>query len=183
METWTYIKNLIKDKYVASVTPSSRFAVKNICAKINFMKKNVIVEYGPGTGAISKNILKNMNSSSKLILVETNKNFVKKLRKINDPRVFVFNDCAENIKSILGSCGEDEADYVISGIPFSYFDSKKRDSITKNTMQALNGTGKFVVYQFTNDVKENLETHFSDVKRNFELRNLPPLRIFEAKNH
>ncbi len=122
-----------------------------------------------------------MNSESRLILIETHEYFASLLKKIDDPRVFVFNDSAENVKSILSKCNEEHADYVISGIPFSLFDDKVKKKIIKNTQSALSKGGKFLAYQTLRKLKEPLEQQFNSVKTDFSLLNIPPLFIFEAE--
>ena len=180
MECICFLKEYLKDRNVASVAPSSLSTVKKVCSKIDFNKRNVIAEYGPGTGAFTKHLLKRMNPESKLILIETNKHFVSLLRNIDDPRVFVFNDNAENIQDILNKCNENNVDYIVSGIPFSRFDYGIRDNIIKNTRDTLSEHGKFLVYVFLNGFKKPLKQHFDSVKTDFSLFNIPPLFIFEA---
>lgn len=182
MDQIKFFKNFLKDKYIASVAPSSSFAVRRICNKIDLKKKKIIVEYGPGTGVFTKFILKKINYQSKLILIERNKDFVSMLKKIKDPRVFVFNDSAENVKRILKECKENTVDYIISGIPFSLIREDKKKKIIKNTKEVLAEHGKFLVYQFSSHVKKYLQYYFRVVNSDFELFNIPPLFIFEALN-
>jgi len=175
-----FLKEFLKDKKVASIASSSLSTVKKVCNKIDFSKKLVIVEYGPGTGVFTRYLLEKMNPESKLILIETNKHFVSLLEKIDDSRVIVFNDSAANIKEILEKCGEDNADYIISGIPFSYIDDGLKTDIIIKSREILSDNGKFLVYQVTNDIKKYLEQHFESLNTDFSLLNIPPLNIFEA---
>lgn len=177
-----FLKNYLKDKSIASVTPSSSFTVRKVCSKIDFNKDNVIVEYGPGTGVFTRFILRKMSKQSKLILIETNRNFVYYLKKINDPRILIFNDNAENINTILSECEEPSADYVISGIPFSFLSYDLKNKIIHNTSEALSRKGKFLVYQFFNHIKEPLKKRFVNVETEFEMFNIPPMFIYEASN-
>ncbi|MCX5894813.1 MAG: methyltransferase [Proteobacteria bacterium] len=180
MSTLTYLKNFIRDKNVASITPTSAFGVKKVCDKIDFKKRNVIIEYGPGTGVFSKYLLKKMSKDSKLILIELNKNFVNILHRIRDPRVNIFNDSAENVLNSIESAEELCADYIISGIPFSFLTPNSKNRILHNTYQALGNGGKFLVYQHSNHLKEHLKSHFDVVRIEHEFRNIPPLCIYEA---
>lgn len=183
--TITYMKNFLRDKNVASVTPTSPFGVKRVCMNIDFGGTDLIVEYGPGTGVFSNYLLKNMKRDSRLILIERNKNFDSILKNtINDPRVVIFNDSAENVLETLRKCRESEADYIISGIPFLMLSCNLKMKILYNTHRALKKGGKFLVYQtcFQADhiLKIHLERFFSSVQTKFEVRNIPPLRIYEA---
>jgi len=181
MSTITYLKNFIKDKNVASITPTSPFGVRKVCENMDFKKRNVIIEYGPGSGVFSKYILKKMSKDSKLILVELNKNFVTILHnKMRDQRIKVYNDTAENVLNILAAEGESGADYIISGIPFSFISSHTKNRILYNTYRALKSGGKFLAYQHSNHLKDFLRRHFDVVRIEYEIRNIPPLCISKA---
>lgn len=181
MGTLSYIKNYFKDRAVASVTPSSRFVVRRVCKRMDFSTPRVIVEYGPGEGVFSKYILKQMTPDCQLLLVETNEEFVQKLQGLaQDPRVSVFNDTAENVEAILEEAGEPAADYVLSGIPFSFFDEETRHDLIQTTRGVLKPGGKFLVYQHYNHMEQPLRQHFEHVESDFELFNIPPIRIHSA---
>jgi phospholipid N-methyltransferase len=185
VDTWIYMKNFLRDKKVASITPTSKVGVRKVCSKINFDRSNVIVEYGPGTGVFTDYLLKNMGDESRLILIERNKHFGSYLRKtFNDPRVILFDDSAENVLETLRQCQESQADYVISGIPFMMLKDDMKDRILYNTHRALKKGGKFLAYQTCfqkdKDLKVHLEHFFPTVNSRYEIRNLPPLRIYEA---
>ncbi|PSR01837.1 MAG: methyltransferase [Bacteroidetes bacterium SW_11_45_7] len=175
-----FLKNFFNDVKVASLTPSSGFSVKRIGKKIDFSRRIVIVEFGPGSGVYSKHFLEKMGPDSHLILIETNKDFVDQLRKIQDERLSVFQDSAENVQNILEQCGETYADYVITGLPFSYFAREEKHAIVQNAYNSLRPGGMLLSYQFNYGVKETIEPHFDNIKKDFEPLNLPPLFIFEA---
>ena len=186
MSTLSYVKNFISDKYIASITPTSNFGVKKVCGKIDFSRCGLIVEYGPGTGVFTKYLLQKMGPESRLIMIERNANFAALLRKnIRDPRAVVINDCASNVRDVLMKLGISSADYVISGIPFSFLAGEMKDRILRNTFAALRPGGKFLAYQTfyqsNNHLKAHLDRVFAHVQVEYEMRNLPPLRIYEAR--
>jgi phospholipid N-methyltransferase len=174
------LKNYLKDKNVASIARTSKSSVKKLCKRIDFSKDNLIIEYGAGCGAFTHYLLKHMNMRSKLIAIEKNKNLADMLSSIKDPRLIVVNECAGNIKQIAGRFNLEGADYVISGIPFSYLDKDAKNGIIKDTRSILSDSGKFLVYQLNPGVKKFLKNYFSVVNADFSPLNLPPLFIFEA---
>jgi phospholipid N-methyltransferase len=183
--TMAYMRNFLKDKDVASITPTSPFGVRRVCDKINFDRDNVIIEYGPGTGVFTDYLLKHMKDSSQLIVIERNENFKSILQeRIHDPRATIISDTAENVLEALKSCRQSQADYIISGIPFLWIPEDIKNNILLNTRRALKDGGKFLVYQtcFQQDqhLKVYLERYFPIVKTRFEVRNIPPLRLYEA---
>ncbi|MGQ9696280.1 MAG: class I SAM-dependent methyltransferase [Thermodesulfobacteriota bacterium] len=184
-KTIIYLKNFAKDKYVASITPTSKFAVERICDQIDFHGKRVIVEYGPGTGVFTVNLLRHMSADSRLIAIERNLDFFRILqRNIIDPRLNLFNDCAGNVLEILKSCGEEEVDYILSGIPFSLFPKEIKTHILGNAHAALKNGGRFLAYQNFIQLPEFLRNHleriFHNVHAKLILHCLPPLILFES---
>ena len=185
MDTFVYVMNFIRDRNVASITPTSSVGVKKVCSKIDFSRNSLIVEYGPGTGVFSKYLLGRMGNDSRLILIERNRNFNSILKKkINDPRMVLVQDSCENVLDTLRMCRESEADYIISGIPFSFLDPELKHRILYNTHRALKKGGKFLVYQTcfqtNNHLKVHLKQYFPIVNSKYELANIPPLRTYEA---
>lgn len=184
-DTMTYIKTFLRDKNVASITPTSSVGVKRVCSKINFDTSDLIIEYGPGTGVFTNFLLKSMRPDAKLILIELNKNFSSILRQsIRDPRVTIVNDSAENVLETLRKCQESRADYILSGIPFFWLRNGLREKILTNTYNALKVGGKFLVYQTCFQTDQHLKVHldrfFPAVRCKFEIMNIPPMRIYEA---
>ena len=176
-----YIRTFLKDRKIASVTPSSRFAVKKICSTINFGKDNVIVECGPGNGVLSRAILKQMTTNSKLILVETNNGFARHLKQtIDDVRVHIACENAMNIRRVLQEFGISHVDYAILGIPFSLTDVIQNHLVIVRNQQVLKEGGKLIVYQFSLRIRKYLKQHFQDISTTFEILNIPPMFIFEA---
>ncbi len=174
--TFSYIKNFLKDRNVAAVAPSSRFLVRRVCKWIDFDRPAVIVEYGPGNGVFSEYIWERMHPESTLLLIESNSDFVKMLtqRAGDDPRVIVEEGRAEDVVDILRAHGLDGADYIVSGIPFSFLDEDARHALLARTRDVLSEEGKFLVYQNYNHLEEPLREHFSAVTKEYEPRNIPP---------
>jgi phospholipid N-methyltransferase len=180
MSKTAVFKNLLKDIRVASVLPTSSFSVKKLCRRIDPGKARVVVEYGPGTGPFTEHLLEKMPAESKLILIETNRNFCDMLERVDDGRVRVFHDSAENVKKILRDCGEERADYVISGIPFTLIKEPVKGRIIEDTREILSGNGRLLLYQHSGHMKKYLARHFATVETDRALFNIPPLFIFEA---
>ncbi len=185
MSTLIYLKNFLRDRNVASVTPTSSFGVRKVCSKIEFGRIRSIVEYGPATGVFTRFLLRRMRPDASLILIELNKSFVDILRrKFVDPRVMIIHDSASNVDEVVRSCGFPHVDAVISGIPFSFLSEEERNEVLLKTHQVLSAGGKFLAYQTFYQMDDHLKVyllkHFSKVQDNFEILNIPPMRIYEA---
>lgn len=171
-------------RMLGSVIPSSRFLIDKVLAPVDWARARVLVEFGPGVGTITTEILKRMGPSARLIVIEMNQDFVKYLREsIHDSRFEVVHGSAADIGKVLAERGLGSADYVFSGIPFSTMPEEVRVSIVQSTADAVSRDGAFVVYQFSPKVRGYLERAFASVKTGFEPLNVPPAQIFVCRPH
>ncbi len=166
-------------RMLGSIIPSSRFLIKQLLQPIDWEKARVIVEYGPGVGGITAEILRRMRPDARLIAIETNPEFVRFLRKsLVDERFQVVEASAASVKEILEQSGHAKANYIISGIPLGSMPRALREPILRNTCEALEPGGSFFVFQFTTRVLPDLRRFFRYVKRKFEPLNVLPAHLF-----
>ena len=181
MSTLAYLKSFFKDKDVASVTPTSRFCVRSVCNPIDFSRDITVVEYGAGAGVFSRYLLRNMTPHSRLFLFETNEILFKKLKQIHDARVSFYDQSVEHVNQLLPEDVVGKADFIISGIPFSFLDDPVKDSILEQSFELLRTGGKFLAYQTSGHLEEALQATFGNVKTGWEWRNIPPMTVYEAE--
>jgi phospholipid N-methyltransferase len=164
---------------LGSVIPSSRFLVNDLLHQVSWEKARVIVEYGPGVGTITQEVLKRMRRDAVLVAIELNEEFVTFLREeINDPRLHAIHGSASEVRRVLANLGQPRADYIISGIPYSTMPDPVRREILQESRQLLQPEGALLVYQFTNTVLPYLKSSFGSVRQNFQFLNILPARIF-----
>jgi phospholipid N-methyltransferase len=174
------IKNQLKHKYVATIAPSSAFVIKKVCAKINFEKDILILECGPGTGVITKALLKKLSRNSRLIAIEKNPDFVYHLRQIEDSRLTIVEGDVRDVEGIISGVTEDKPDYIVSGIPFSFLEEVERPVLVRIFHSLLKESGGIILYQASPLMKKYLMKYFKHVRTEFEVRNIPPLFIMSA---
>lgn len=179
--TITYLKSFFKDKDVASVTPTSKFCIRRVCKPIDFSNDITVLEYGAGAGVFSKYLLGRMSPSSRLYLFETNELLFDKLKEeINDSRVSFYDQSVERVLELIPEDLIGEVDYIVSGIPFSFLDEEAKQSTLEQSHKLLRDGGKFLAYQTSGHLKEPLRKVFGNVSTAFEIRNLPPMTVYEA---
>ena len=177
-----FARNFFKNpKMLGSLIPSSRFLIKQLLRDVKWNDVRVIVEYGPGVGTISGEILKRMRPDAKLVVFEINDDFVRVLkRRFNDPRLHVLHRSAAQVQDALRELGMEKADCAIAGIPFSIMKDHDRQAVLQNTHAALRPGGSFLVYQFSSRVRADLEKIFGPVHQGFEPLNILPARLFHC---
>lgn len=166
---------------IGSFIPSSPFLVRRVLGRVDWAHVETVIEYGPGVGTFTREILRHLPSHGSLTVFETNRNFVRFLEQtIHDARLRVVHGSAERAPEVLGEMNR-AADCAISGIPFRHFPRRLRTAIVKMTHDMLRPGGQFVVYQFSRSVLPLLESTFGPVHREFEPLNIMPAKVYACR--
>jgi len=161
--------------------PSSRYLTRHLMSYVNWSATRVVVEYGPGVGTLTTEILRRLRPDGILIAIERNPDFVRYMREnIKDKRLIVHEGSAEEVRDVLAANGASEADCIISGIPYSVLPPHVRDNIMHNSREVLRSGGVFLVYQYTSAILPHMRQIFGDIRTETEFRNIVPARIFCA---
>jgi phospholipid N-methyltransferase len=178
--TLLFARNFFRHpRMLGSIVPSSRFLIKQLLEPIDWAQARVIVEYGPGVGGITAEVLRRMRPDASLIAIETNPEFVEFLRSsTKDERLHVVEASAASVAEILRQHGHEKASYIISGIPFSTIPAPVRERILRETCRVLEPRGAFLVYQFSSRVLQDLQRIFQYVRRQFEPLNVLPAHLY-----
>ncbi|MBA2585184.1 MAG: rRNA adenine N-6-methyltransferase family protein [Chthoniobacterales bacterium] len=163
---------------IASIIPSSKALVNRVAAKMDFSQPRVVAEYGPGDGVHSREIVRRMSPDSQLLLFELDPAFSSDLERqfADDPRVHVINGDAAQLTEELTRHGIDRCDYILSGIPFSILEIKKKRALLQKTYDVLTPGGKFIIYQVTNELRQHA-TLFDRAESEYFLQNIPPMFV------
>jgi len=176
-----FINEFINDKNVGAVAPTSNHLTQKIITKINFENVSTIVEYGPGNGVITRILLDKMKPDAMLYVFETNNIFFNNLSEIKDKRLVIINDDAENAKNILKNSYQiEKVDYIISTIPFTFIEKRKRKRIIYKSFVLLNEKGMFITYQYSWLIFNLIKKQFKKAQWKLVLLNLPPVFIIEG---
>jgi phospholipid N-methyltransferase len=144
----------------------------------NFLKHpNLVGWMLPSSSFVVDKVLNQIDAT--LIALEINSEFLEFLRgSIRDPRLRLVQESAAEIDSVLACLGYAHADHVISGIPFKTLPHPLRETIVRKTHSVLRPKGSFLVYQLSSVVLPYLEQVFGPVRRDIELLNFVPGRLF-----
>ncbi len=179
-----FARNFVKHpRMLGSVIPSSRYLIRRVLRHVDWERADLVVEYGPGVGTFTREILARLKPQARLVAIETNREFVEHLRNtVSDPRLSVVEGSAAEVEDILARLHLHGADYVVSGIPFSTLPPELRRDILEATRAVLKPGGEFLVYQFSSSVLPHLRRVFGTVERGFEPRNVLPAHWFRCRN-
>jgi phospholipid N-methyltransferase len=160
-----------------------------------------ILEVGPGTGAVTARIMRDMRPNDRLVLVERNDQFVERLRgRLADVSP---NGAAERVTLIHASVEDlpdgEPYDLIISGLPLNNFSVASVEQIFGKLRRLLTagGTLSFFEYVAVREVKsavirsererlQRIGRIFRDmlrteVRRDLVLANVPPAWVHHVR--
>jgi phospholipid N-methyltransferase len=164
---------------VGSIIPSSRFTVDRMLDPVDWDNCKLFVEYGPGVGTFCRPILDRLRRDGALIVIDTNPLFIDYLKRtITDSRFKAVLGSAADVEDIVRAHGHEHADYVVSGLPFSTLPDGVGPEIAAATHRVIRPGGAFLVYQFSAKARDFMARHFKHIDEAFEVRNIPPCRLY-----
>ena len=170
---------------IGAIAPSGKHLSAKMMIPIDFTSAKVIIEYGPGTGSFTKELIARRKPGTVLILIEQNKVFCEQLRASFDslPNLFIMHGSAENVGQYLEACGVHSADYIVSGLPFTSLPAAVSDNILNATKLVLGQDGKFITFQYSLVKKKFMEKYFQVMNCRRVIKNLPPAFVLVMKNY
>ncbi len=134
-------------RQIGAIAPSSPLLAKEIVRLANVAQSQTIVEFGPGTGAFTKEILAEMPPNARLLAVEADPNLALLLRKKFDKAVIAAGS-AQKIQRIMKAHRFEAADCIISGLPWASFEPQLQDEILMEAEAVLKPGGKFAAFGY-----------------------------------
>lgn len=164
---------------IGAICPSSKYLAKTVCSLLPPMQDDLVVEIGPGMGAISGSLSQAVSNPQKLLLVERSPHFFRALCE-RYPHLSVLQGDAENLQLLLPA--HTPVSTIVSSMPLTTIPADYKKRILKQFYMTLKNnsakTGRlvFVSYNmFCN--KDILQAGFVSQCHRIVLRNIPPARI------
>jgi phospholipid N-methyltransferase len=166
---------------VGAIAPSSHWLVNAVLEPARISQAKTLVEFGPGTGALTGEIIRRLRADARLFAFEVDMEFVADLRaRYRDRRVTFIAACAAESPRYLAQFGTPTVDCVVSSLPLTVLPGPLAHRIMEAATQCLRPGGIFVTYQFTTAAaRPVLQNYFPQIRRTgLVLRNLPPAIVF-----
>lgn len=170
-----------RPRMVGSIIASTKTLQNTMLKRVDWPSVKLFVEYGPGVGTYTQAILDRLPADGTYIAIDTNPDFIDYLRlKFTDSRFIPVLGSAADVEQIVADHGFAQADYVLSGLPFSTLPKGVAPAIAAATHRVLRPGGAFLVYQFRPKVREFLTPHWSNIDYAIEWIAIPPSHNFWA---
>ena len=162
-------------RMVGSIIPSSGSTIEKMLAPVKWDECKLFVEYGPGVGTFCRPVLDRLPRGGELVVIDTNPLFIDYLKRtIRDSRFHAVLGSAEDVEAIVRSLGHEQADYVLSGLPFSTLPEGVGPAIAAATHRVIRPGGAFLTYQFSAVARDLTARHFDHVETGMTWLNVPP---------
>ena len=159
------------------ITTTKKIA-KKIIDRMDFDNEGIVVAYGSGNAVMTKMLLQNISTKSVLFVFETNEHSINDLCSINDKRLVIINADPENAKMILKNRYKvEKVDFILSSIPFTFFERRKKNRIISRSYSLLKEKGKFITTHYTWLIYKLIKEQFSEISINPAVVNMPPVII------
>lgn len=178
------LQYITKPRTTGAIVPSSKYLAEKMINKIDFDNAQYIVEYGPGTGVFTNEIIKRKKQNTIVLLIEYNSNFYNNLqKKYKDiDNLYIVHGSVENIDKYLKDFNIPYIDYVVSGLPFASLPKNISSTILEKTNTLLKKDGNFITFQYTLFMKKYINQYFSSINIKREYRNIPPAYVLSCSN-
>ncbi len=186
----TFIERAVrKPNLVGAVAPSSPNLAREMAAVVPTSGRPVVVELGPGTGALSGAIAGRLPAGGRQVAIELDSGMVEYLR-VELPWLEVVQGDAARLGELLGDAGIDAVDAVVSGLPWSIFPAKLQQDILDQVGAVLAPGGAFTTFAYVHALgmagarqfRRRLDLSFDEVLTSHTVwRNVPPARIYVCR--
>ena len=167
-----------KPKAVGSIVPTSSITALRMASVVNPASGLPVLELGPGTGVITRAILKAGVKPQNLYCIEYSADFVQHLRTAF-PDVNIIQGDAFNLGETLGDRGDLMFDSVVSGVPLLNFPVDQRVAYLEGVLDRI-PAGRPVV-QITYGPLSPIPPrrgNYTVEHYDFVVRNIPPAQLW-----
>lgn len=181
---WLMTKKFIaKGTSVASFAPSQGPLCRRFVNGIDFDTARCVVELGAGTGPVTQTLLKRAKPHTRVVVVELDPDFCKRLRQ-RFPNADIVEGDAAKLEQLLADRGIKKVDHVLSGLPLPSFPAEVRDAVIASSATVLTEDGTF--RQLTNMpwvYKPLYKRYFREVTFGFVPLNVPPAGVYVCRGY
>lgn len=173
---------------VGSVLPSSRSLARSMIPHVALRDAALVVELGPGTGEITREIVRRKPPGCTYLGVELNRKFLHVLEQ-RFPDATFYRGNANSLPSILSEFGCSEADVIVSSLPLTMLRRARAMSSIRAYAGCLSNGGTFATYIYCHNflLRRNreligcLNATFSSLETERVIWNFPPALALRSR--
>jgi phosphatidylethanolamine/phosphatidyl-N-methylethanolamine N-methyltransferase len=173
-----FLRGLIHSpKGVSAPTPSSPALAEAIAAELDLTRPGLVVELGPGTGAVTAALIKRVGPK-RLLAIEQEESFIAPLRA-RFPEADIRRGDALNFEYFLPPDAIVSA--VVSGLPLLHLPQATRRSLLARALDVQGPGGLFIQLSYSWRPPIRVDASVTLTKRAI-LQNLPPAHVWTYRS-
>lgn len=183
-----------KPSQVGAVAPSGKALARRMLKDVDFNAASVIVEYGPGTGAFTREILSRLQPRTRFVAIELSELFADRLHA-KFPTLNLHRGSVTEVASAVKALGvehpHESVDAIISGLPWASFSESLQRSILDATLPVLKPGGVLITFGYAVSTimpaskrftRKLLPEYFASVTRSRSVwMNFPPAFVLTCR--
>ena len=169
---------------IASVWPSSTAMSRATIREIDWAHAKIVVELGAGTGPITEQIIRQLRSHTKLIVIERDGDFARILQRrfSSHKNVEIVQADVRDLDTVLKARGIKHVDAFVSGLPTPSLPKPVRNRMLASVRRYLVEGGVFsniteIPFWYWNYYRKI----FKDVSFDLVVRNMPPGGVYHCR--
>jgi phosphatidylethanolamine/phosphatidyl-N-methylethanolamine N-methyltransferase len=165
-------------KAVGAILPTSSITARRTASVIDIHSGLPVLELGPGTGVITKAILKHGVKPSDLYSIEYSQDFVEHLNKTY-PEVNIIQGDAFDLDTTLGEMKDQQFDSIVSAVPLLNFPMARRIQLIEDMLTRIPRGRPFmqITYGPLPPVPSG-RGNYTVQHYDFVMRNVPPAQLW-----
>jgi len=170
-----FLRGLINDpKGVSAPTPSSPALARVIAAQVDPLRDGLVIELGPGTGAVTQALLEHGIAAQRVVAIEQEPSFVGLMRErfpqvtVHDGDALLFENCIPVRAKVAA---------VVSGLPLLNLPVPTRCSLLRRALRRQGRGGRFIQLSYGWHPPVSPETDVILSSRTV-WRNFPPAHVW-----
>jgi phospholipid N-methyltransferase len=184
---WYFLKHFLRNPLqVGAVVPSSQELARKISEDLDLQPGEVVIELGPGTGALTREICKKLPDASSYLGIECEPRFVTMLRR-QYRDLLIMQGRAERAAELHRHSGLGPVKAIISGIPFANMWSQEtREEMMKMLDEFMKNGCVFRTFQYVHAYtfppavrfRKDMNQRYGKCKRSkIIFKNFPPAYV------
>lgn len=174
---------------VGAIWPSSPALACEMVRASGVNQARCILELGPGSGAFTGEILRNLSPNARFLAIEKSPDLARTAAE-RFPQARIIEGCATRISRHLDEEGFDRPDAILCGLPWAAFSPELQTTILSEIVASLAKGGTFCTFAYFGPhllpagcrFRQSLRRAFREVGRTrVVLMNVPPAFVYRCK--
>lgn len=174
---------------VGALFPSSRELAEAMLEGIELKSGDIVIEFGPGTGAFTEAVLERLPEGAKYLGIERDPHFHGHLED-RFPGIDFHHGSAEELPDLLSHRGWEKPRLILSGLPFASMPLEIQELILTATRDTLHEEGEFRTFTYpvcwylsgSMRFRKVALNHFGEHRKSRTIhKNIPPAKVLSYR--